>query len=67
MVLIMDRKKVFLLLISLVLMLSLVSGVNAQRDSFLPDVIEDWARFFFIDLSDLAFGKKLRTGFYFIR
>jgi len=54
MVLIMNRKKVFLLLVSLAFM-SLFAGVvfathTSTHDSFLPEVIEDAARFLFVDL-----------------
>jgi len=55
MVLIMNRKKVLLLFVSLVFMVSLVAGVvYAEVDTFLPEPIEKFARFVFIDLSDLA-------------
>ncbi|MCH8003086.1 MAG: hypothetical protein IH934_00505 [Nanoarchaeota archaeon] len=50
----MNRKKVFLLLISLVMM-SLFSGiVYAEEESFLPDIVEDTARFLFVDLGALS-------------
>ena len=51
----MNRKKVLLLFVSLVFMVSLVAGVvYAEVDTFLPEPIEKFARFVFIDLSDLA-------------
>ncbi len=54
MVLIMNQKKVFLLLISLVLMVSLFANVVSaqEEDGFLPDIIEKWLKVFFIDLGD---------------
>jgi len=55
MVLIMSRKKVFLLLVSLVIIVSLVPNfVSAQtNDGFLPDIVEDLARFLFVDIANL--------------
>ncbi len=55
MVLSMSKKKVFLLLISLVFMMSLfANAVSAAEDNFLPEVIEDWATFLFVDLANMA-------------
>jgi hypothetical protein len=50
------RKKVFLLLASLLFTISLfANSAHAQTDdSFMPEIIEKWAKFLFFDLSDMA-------------
>ena len=52
----MNKKKVFLLLFSLVFMISLFAGAASaqQRDSFLPEPIYKFSKFLFVDLSDMA-------------
>ncbi len=54
MVLIMSRKKVFLLLISLVFMSLFSNLVSAAEESFLPEIIEKFAKFLFLDLSAMS-------------
>mgnify|MGYP001584091495 FL=1 len=55
MVLNMSGKRVFLLLVSLVVILSLFGNAAfAQEETFLPDIVEKTARFLFVDLGDMT-------------
>jgi len=49
----MSGKKVFLLLVTLVMTGLFINAVSAQTESFLPEIIEKWAKFLFLDLSGL--------------
>lgn len=54
MVLKMGRKTVLLLLVSLVIMGLFANIVFAQKETFLPDIVEKTARFLFVDLGAMT-------------
>ena len=54
MVLIMNRKKVIFLLVSLVFMVSFASVANAQTQDFVPQILKDFFKWLFLTLPEQA-------------